>query len=1103
MSVQTEIKRSDVEPGYWCICAAPAHIRWKGLAGKIFLTRSDIDFDPIAPGVAAASSSTTTTESTTSSTTTYTITTTTSTTTTTTTTTTMTTLTSSTAPPRGWKLVQDIAPYKALHGSSLDTSTSKILVFGGFDNFLSITNDVWEYIPSLDRWTLLHDGSGNAPEARIGMGCLFDPVSRKLLVFGGSPGQNSTDTFFSLSDVYAFDAVSKQWGMFDVDLTNEPDASSQFGCFYRPSVHCLYILGGKTSFSIFRNLETIYELNLKKLTWRTITTTGYTGEPLFDFGCAYDSDRDEVLVVGGFRTWVGSSTRRCWKYNFATNSWTEVASFPIFYDASGLGSNKLKYFNGLYLNCGGAESTDIMEDDIIENGWLWYDVVTNSWLSPVVTNPPKLGKFHIAEYAVDRLMIVHGGYSQKSVTNKVYTSEVFQGITTSTTTTMSSSSSTASTVSTTASSTTATTSTEYVPVWYLGSSLGEPRAKHQSVVYNGKMYVVGGSGPSFDALRTVRIYNFSTDLWSLGVAMAKDRTDFSSGFVGSKFYVFGGTWDFENGSPATTYTFFDFTLNVWGSESLFRRGIGAFGSSAVVFNNRIYISGGWRAAQESDTSSTFVRFDPSTSAFLTLSPLPTTLFNHTTFVFNNKIYVFGGRKIYVGDWQLESDNPDLYVYDPVTNDWTVYANGGMQESSATAIVYNDLIYCLADDKLWIYNPSISRWYYGSRPSKELREHIAVNYNNKMYVFGGFESTHVSEGYSDSIYIYTYETPALISTTTTVTTTSGSSTTELVPEFVIESTGPPRYQHAAALVSWNYEEKDSLYLSSDLYIIGGMDALHRRTKDLFVYSLTTRSWTEAQSMRLERNYHSVACTPYNGEATSEHNGEIFVIGGLSSIGPIDWIEVFKVEEARWKTATISMPKALYGQVSLYIPDLNVMFIHGGIDNTGQPSSSTYFYDLNTNNWINLLSGPALAHHTIGLWGNNLWVFGGITGDKTLYLFDLEDFVWRSSSDELPKSFAYSAFAGNGEFPLFLHGGKHVDVSPEELNDKFYAARDSEPVGFYKNNLASLGLYNHTMHHISTSISVTEYLIYGGRKSDGVVSGTIYKARLVDSDFVEDI
>jgi len=125
---------------------------------------------------------------------------------------------------------------------------------------------------------------------------------------------------------------------------------------------------------------------------------------------------------------------------------------------------------------------------------------------------------------------------------------------------------------------------------------------------------------------------------------------------------------------------------------------------------------------------------------------PIKRYEHSASGLNGKMYIIGGSTY--------GSRNELHAFDPVI--WPYY----WQELSPapvdlrwhTSSVIQDHLFVLADTGFYSYDPASDQWTLltpaGSPPSF-LREHTAVVINNKIYVFGGGQSS-----FSNDLYEYT-------------------------------------------------------------------------------------------------------------------------------------------------------------------------------------------------------------------------------------------------------------------------------------------------------------------------------------------------------------
>jgi N-acetylneuraminic acid mutarotase len=85
-----------------------------------------------------------------------------------------------------------------------------------------------------------------------------------------------------------------------------------------------------------------------------------------------------------------------------------------------------------------------------------------------------------------------------------------------------------------------------------------------AVIYNGKLFVVGGRGPANTALSSVEVYDFKTKQWSLLPADMPTARSFHGAVVcGAKLYVVGGNTN--GGTFFDSAEVYDFAAETWST----------------------------------------------------------------------------------------------------------------------------------------------------------------------------------------------------------------------------------------------------------------------------------------------------------------------------------------------------------------------------------------------------------------------------------------------------------------------------------------------------------------------------------------------------------
>ncbi len=91
-------------------------------------------------------------------------------------------------------------------GMLYDPATGRILVFGGAGGETGAQNDIWAYEPTGNRWIELNP-RGPRPEKRWGAGIAYDAMRRQVILFGGSPADQSK----YYADTWLYDVAGNAW----------------------------------------------------------------------------------------------------------------------------------------------------------------------------------------------------------------------------------------------------------------------------------------------------------------------------------------------------------------------------------------------------------------------------------------------------------------------------------------------------------------------------------------------------------------------------------------------------------------------------------------------------------------------------------------------------------------------------------------------------------------------------------------------------------------------------------------------------------------------------------------------------------------------------
>lgn len=161
------------------------------------------------------------------------------------------------------------------------------------------------------------------------------------------------------------------------------------------------------------------------------------------------------------------------------------------------------------------------------------------------------------------------------------------------------------------------------------------------------------------------------------------------------------------------------------------------GMAAAALENKIYVMGG--SQFEHSTLNIVQAYDTDQDAWQTnIAPLNEARINAAAAVFGGKIYVFGGRD----HNQLV---PQVEVYDPLSNQWSVVSQLPTPREGLSAVVVDTTIWVIGGagfqtnyNIVEIYDPAANSWSALPHTLTVPRvAAVAANINGEVYVFGGF------------------------------------------------------------------------------------------------------------------------------------------------------------------------------------------------------------------------------------------------------------------------------------------------------------------------------------------------------------------------------
>src|SRR5512140_2472856 len=128
---------------------------------------------------------------------------------------------------------------RAAHGGAYDAVNDRLVIFGGLDGAGVPTNSVWALsLAGTPTWAPIAP-AGTPPSARFGASVTYDRLRNRLLVFAGGTGAPNKNDLWSLS----LDA-SPTWTQ--LSPANVPEGRQFHGAIYDPLSDKLVVFGGSS-----------------------------------------------------------------------------------------------------------------------------------------------------------------------------------------------------------------------------------------------------------------------------------------------------------------------------------------------------------------------------------------------------------------------------------------------------------------------------------------------------------------------------------------------------------------------------------------------------------------------------------------------------------------------------------------------------------------------------------------------------------------------------------------------------------------------------------------------------------------------------------------
>ena len=246
-----------------------------------------------------------------------------------------------------------------------------------------------------------------------------------------------------------------------------------------------------------------------------------------------------------------------------------------------------------------------------------------------------------------------------------------------------------------------------------------PRSGFATTVYNGLIYVIGGSvGNGF--VGNNEVYDPVANTWATKASMQTPRADLTASLVDGKIYLVGGKM-YSNQAPFYTETgineVYDPISDAWSTKTALPSAVEGYASA--VLDGKIYVIGGSKlqAAAGSTATTGNQVYNPVTDQWSNAASLPVAssyaaAAATTGNMAQEAIY-------YVGGYSGSDYSSQTRIYTPANNSWSTAESMPTARAYLGLAVVNDLIYAMGGfDGVWLSaNEVYKPLDYGTVPPK--------------------------------------------------------------------------------------------------------------------------------------------------------------------------------------------------------------------------------------------------------------------------------------------------------------------------------------------------------------------------------------------------
>ena len=298
------------------------------------------------------------------------------------------------APPLVWQwrllaAASGTSPAPRAHGAAVyDPVARRLVVFGGQGNDGGVLNDTWAFELATRTWTRLAT-VGAPPDHRLGADAVYDPVGHQMVLWAGQQGSR----FFN--DTWTLDLRTHEWR--DVSPARRPQARYGSASTFDPATRALVQFAGFTDLT--RRFQDTQAFDLDTHTWEDLTPSDDRPQIRCLLSAALHGPSRRMIVYGGQRS---GPLDDIWSFDLGTRRWTELT--PATRPEGRLLSSSFVDRDGRFVTFGGSTASAIVNET-----WS-FDLDRREWTRLEIADPPPAREAAMgASYDNGDRFVVFGG----------------------------------------------------------------------------------------------------------------------------------------------------------------------------------------------------------------------------------------------------------------------------------------------------------------------------------------------------------------------------------------------------------------------------------------------------------------------------------------------------------------------------------------------------------------------------------------------------------------------------------------------------------------------------------------------------------------------